>query len=47
MPLDWNGDGVLDYALVDIASQTWTIRSLGQDVMVPFGSLGSIPAAAR
>lgn len=47
MPLDWNGDGSLDFALFDVESGLWTIKVGAQTSTVTFGGIGDIPAGAR
>lgn len=47
MPLDWNGDGLLDPAVFDVESGLWLIKIGAQIETVSFGGIGGIPAAGR
>ncbi len=47
MPLDYDGDGLLNLALFDTKAGVWTIRQGAGDTFVTFGTLGDIPAGSR
>jgi hypothetical protein len=47
VPLDWNGDGLLDVAVFDLESGTCTIKVGSQTETITFGGIGSIPVGAR
>ena len=44
MPIDYDGDGLLDVALFDWKLGRWTIRQGASDTTVAFGSALDIPA---
>ena len=47
MPLDYDGDGLLNPVLFDWKLGRWTIRLSTKDIVVPFGTALDIPAGSR